>query len=120
MRRPVEKPHFLNLNLKHLCIKILAEDCNAGLVPGKTIIADATLIAGDASIDSMVERSDADPEARALKTYEKRYHDFKTGKKTRQKANQAHVSLSDPDANLPFVAGVSDRTLLNQRPQLHS
>ena len=49
---------------------------------------------------SLVERTDSDPEAQALKDYQWRYHDFKTGKRHRKYANQTHVSATDPDATL--------------------
>ena len=71
-----------------------------GLIKGKRLVADASLIAADASFDSLVERDDADPEARPLKYYEKRYADFREGKRTRKVSNQTHVSGSDPDATL--------------------
>lgn len=64
------------------------------------MISDASLIEADASINSVVEREDADPNARALKNYEQRYHDFKEGKKQRKFSNQTHVSKTDPDATL--------------------
>lgn len=71
-----------------------------GLVTGKQVMADATLIEADASINSLQERVESDPQARALKLYERQYHDFKVGAKTRQVSNQTHVSASDPDATL--------------------
>ncbi|MEW8386917.1 MAG: transposase, partial [Candidatus Thiodiazotropha sp.] len=52
----------------------------AGLVSGKKLISDASLIDANASIDSMVERPDGDPDAKALKNYQQRYHDFREGK----------------------------------------
>lgn len=62
------------------------EQCQrAGIVTGKKMIADATLIEADASLDSMVERKEKDPDYRELRNYERRYHDFKTGKKKRGK-----------------------------------
>ena len=73
---------------------------DAGIIKGKQLITDASLIEADASIDSMVERDDADPDARALKNYQQRYHDFREGKKQRRLSNQTHVSHSDPDATL--------------------
>lgn len=72
----------------------------AGLIKGKKWIADASLVDADASIDSMREREDSDPQAKALKQYERRYHDFREGKKKRKLSNQTHVSHSDPDATL--------------------
>ena len=54
----------------------------------------------NASMDSLVERTDADPNARELKLYERRYHDFHEGIKQRKVSNQTHVSATDPDATL--------------------
>lgn len=73
---------------------------DAGMIKGKQLITDASLIDADASIDSMRERDDSDPDAQALKKYQKRYHDFREGKKQRKLANQTHSSHSDPDATL--------------------
>ncbi len=72
----------------------------AGLIKGKRLVTDAFLIAADASFDSLVERDNADPQARVLRNYEKRYADFRDGKRTRKVSNQTHVSSSDPDATL--------------------
>ncbi len=77
-----------------------------GHIRGRRIVADATLVQADASVDSLVEREDADPNARALKNYERRYHDFRAGKRVRKVANQTHVSASDPDATLVSRPGV--------------
>jgi transposase len=71
-----------------------------GIVRGRRVMVDATLVEADASINSLEERPQSDPQARALKMYEQRYHDFKEGKKRRQVSNQTHVSASDPDATL--------------------
>jgi len=71
-----------------------------GVIPGKRLIVDASLVDADASLDSMVPREEADPDARALKAYEQRCHDFKEGKKQRKVSNQTHVSRTDPDATL--------------------
>lgn len=81
----------------------------SNLIQGKSMISDASLIEADASIDSLVEREDADPNARALKNYEQRYHNFKEGKKQRKFSNQTHVSKTDPDATL-----VSKKTKYNK------
>jgi hypothetical protein len=35
-----------------------------------------------------------------LRQYERRYHDFREGKRSRKYANQTHVSSTDPDASL--------------------
>jgi IS5 family transposase len=72
----------------------------AGIVTGKKLIADASLIDANASIGSMMERPDGDPGAKALKNYQQRYHDFREGKKQRRISNQTHVSHSDPEATL--------------------
>jgi transposase len=71
-----------------------------GLLKGKRIIADATLVEADAALDSLKERGDGDPKARALKQYERRYHDFREGKKRRKISNQTHVSGTDPDSTM--------------------
>jgi transposase len=80
--------------------RLIAHWHEQGRIRGRRIVADASLVEADAAIDSMVQRDDADPDARALKNYERRYHDFKTGKRRRKLANQTHVSISDPDASL--------------------
>lgn len=80
--------------------RIVLQCKRAGLVPGKRVIVDATLVEADASLDSMVGRKDGDPEARELKNYEKRYHDFREGDKKRKMSNQTHVSTTDPDATM--------------------
>ena len=80
--------------------KLIARWQQEGHIRGRRIVADASLVEADAAIDSLVERDDADPNARALKHYEHRYHDFKVGKRRRKLANQTHVSSSDPDATL--------------------
>ena len=77
-----------------------------GHIHGRRIVADASLVQADASVDSMVEREDADPSARELKNYEHRYHDFRAGKRVRKIANQTHVSASDRDATLVSRPGV--------------
>lgn len=71
-----------------------------GIISGKRMISDASLVEADASMDSLVKREDGDPDARELKLYEQRYHDFKEGKKERKVSNQTHVSKTDPDATL--------------------
>ena len=48
----------------------------------------------------LVERDDADPDARALKNDERNYRDFREGQRCRKYANQTHVSRSDRDASL--------------------
>lgn len=71
-----------------------------GLIKAKRVIADASLVEANASFDSLVERDNADPNARELKQYERRYHDFRRGKRERKVSNQTHVSQSDPDATI--------------------
>jgi len=78
-----------------------------GRVDGRRIVADATLIAANASMDSLVEREDGDPNARALKNYDKRYHDFQHGRRQRRVANQTHVSSTDSDATMVYRRGIS-------------
>ena len=72
----------------------------SGIIKGKRLIADASLVEADASLNSMKRRDDAAPEAKALKQYEQRYHDFREGKKQRKLSNQTHVSQSDPGSSL--------------------
>ncbi|QOJ24026.1 MAG: transposase [Gammaproteobacteria bacterium] len=76
-----------------------------GRFTGKQIVVDATLVKANASMDSLVKRENADPNARVLKQYEKRYHDFQHGKRKRRVANQTHVSASDPDATMVYRKG---------------
>ncbi len=80
--------------------RLIARWREAGHIRGRRLVADASLVEADTAVDSLVERDDADPDARALKNYERRYHDFKMGKRRRKLANQTHVSASDPDATL--------------------
>ncbi len=86
--------------------QLIARCQEEGHIRGRRIVADASLVEANAAIDSMVERDDVDPDARVLKHYEHRYHDFKTGKRRRKLANQTHVSASDPDATLVSRPGV--------------
>jgi transposase len=86
---------------------LLAQWRGHGHVEGKCVVADATLISANAAMDSLVERVDGDPNARALKNYDKRYHDFQHGKRQRRVANQTHVSRTDPDATMVFRRGLS-------------
>jgi len=76
-----------------------------GIVTGKKLFTDASLIDANASIDSMIERPERDPDAKALKNYQQRYHDFREGKKQRRISNQTHVSHSDSDATLVSRTG---------------
>ena len=79
---------------------ILGELRRRGFLKGKRLVVDASIVAADASMDSLVGREDGDPQARELKPYQERYHDFKTGKKKRKVSNQTHVSQTDPDATI--------------------
>ncbi|MDH3691999.1 MAG: transposase [Gammaproteobacteria bacterium] len=65
--------------------QLIARWQEAGHIRGRRIVADASLVEADAAVDSLVERDDADPNARALKDYERRYHDFKIGKRHRKR-----------------------------------
>ena len=71
-----------------------------GFIKGRKVMADASLVEADASINGLQEREEADLHARALRNYEKRYHDFREGNKRRKVSNQTHVSRTDPDATL--------------------
>lgn len=62
----------------------------AGIISDKLMISDA----------SLVERECSDPESRELKAYERRYYDFKEGRRERKVSNQTHVSKTDPDSTL--------------------
>ncbi|MEW8200304.1 MAG: hypothetical protein AB2777_21965, partial [Candidatus Thiodiazotropha endolucinida] len=72
----------------------------------KRLISDASLIDANVSIDSMVERPDGDPDAKALKNYQQRYHDFREDKKQRRVSNQTHINHSDPEATLVSRKGM--------------
>lgn len=50
-----------------------------GIIGGKAMISNASLIIANASLDSMKLRKNTDHNSRTLKTYEQRYHDFKMG-----------------------------------------
>ena len=52
--------------------QLIARWQEEGHIRGRRIVADASLVEADAAIDSLVERDDADPNARALKHYERR------------------------------------------------
>lgn len=80
--------------------KLLSQWIKTGVVKGKSMMSDASLVEANASLDSLVQREDGDPNARALKMYERQYHDFKEGKKQRTVSNQTHVSRTDPDATM--------------------
>jgi transposase len=71
-----------------------------GIIKGKSMISDASLVEANASINSLSKREKSDPKARELKAYQRRYHDFREGKKERSVSNQTHVSKTDPDATL--------------------
>ena len=72
----------------------------AGIIKGQGMLSDASLIEANAAMSSLVERAESDPQAKLLTTYNQRYYDFKTGRKTRKVANQTHVSHTDPDTSL--------------------
>ena len=80
--------------------QLIARWQEQGHIRGRRVVADASLVEADAAIDSLVQQDDADPSAHSLKHYERRYHDFKIGKRRRKLANQAHGSALDPDASL--------------------
>lgn len=66
---------------------------------GQRLLADASLREANAALNSLVDRAEGDPHARALKSYPGCYHDFKMGKRHRKYANPTHVSSTDPDAS---------------------
>ena len=72
------RDRFGEVIFKEVFERVIQQCQKVGLVKGKRIIADATLIEADASLDSMVKREEGDVGFRELKTYERRYHDFKT------------------------------------------
>jgi len=76
-----------------------------GFITGQQIMMDASLVEADASINSLRQREDTDSKARALRNYEKRYHDFREGNKQRKVSNQTHVSQTDHDATLVARSG---------------
>ena len=80
--------------------RLISQWRSDGHIRGLRIVADASVIEADAAMDSIVERDDADPDARALKNCERRYHDFKSGKRQRKLSNQTHVSTTNSDATL--------------------
>ena len=59
----------------------------AGIVKGSRILADGSLVEANTSFNSMEERTESDPKARVLKQYERRYNDFREGKKQRKLSN---------------------------------
>lgn len=82
----------------------IVEQCRkAGLVPGRRLIADATLLRENASMNSLKHRPEED--VKPTLPHEERYHDFKTGKKKRTYSNKTHQSSSDPDASLVTQQG---------------
>ena len=60
---------------------LIKKRAKIAIIAGKVMISDASLIIANASLDSMKPRENPDPNCRTLKTYEQRYHNFKTGKK---------------------------------------
>ena len=82
-----------------LTFEQILEQCRqAGLVPGKKVLVDATHIEANASIGSMIEREEADQ--KAIEPRYERYHDFREGKKKRKLSNKTHVSTTDPDSTM--------------------
>jgi transposase len=84
-----------------------------GIINGKRMMSDASLVEANASMGSLIKREDGDPNAKELKKYERRYHDFNEGKKERKFSNQTHVSKTDPDAT--FVSRKSHYKKLNYK-----
>lgn len=80
--------------------KLIKQWQQAGIIKGQRMISEASLFEANADMDSLVEREKGDPNARELKLYDQRYHDFKEGKKQRKVSNQTHASKTDPDASL--------------------
>ena len=80
-------------------IKLLRDN---GFIKGQKVMLDAGLVEADASINSLQERQEADPEARALRNYERRYHDFREGNKKRKLSNQTHAIFKIPAYEFSF------------------
>lgn len=80
--------------------RLIGQWQKSGIIKGKRMISDASLIEANAGMDSLIKREDNDPNTKVLKTYDRRYHDFREGKKARKVSNQTHVSKTDPDASL--------------------
>lgn len=81
--------------------EILAQCRKAGLVSGERVITDATLIAANASVDSMIANDPKLAEAEVLGT-------CSPGRKapaSRKLTNKTHTSQTDPDATLAFKQG---------------
>lgn len=51
------------------------------MIDVSTVFTDASIVSSNASIDNMLERPNGDCNSRELKNYERRYHDFRSGKK---------------------------------------
>lgn len=91
-------------------VKIVQQCKKAGLIPGKRILMDATLVQADASVDSLVERDDNDPKKRNLKNWEKHYWKYKTGTQNEiMKSNHTHVSKTDADSSMVGKPGCRGR-----------
>lgn len=86
----------LGLKIIRKVFEAIVNKCIAiGIVEGKTIITDSTLIHANASLSSLVAKND---------------HRSKTAAKTNKKdkhivSNKTHVSTTDPDATLAKKAG---------------
>lgn len=78
---------------------------SVGYFTARRIVAYVALIKANASMDSLVEREDVEPEVGALKRYEKRYHDLQHGEGKRRVSNKIRVSASDPDATMFYRKG---------------
>ena len=73
------RDHFGKATFTQIFEQLIARWREEGHIRGRRLVADASLVEADAAVDSLVERDDADPDARALKNYERRYHDFQRG-----------------------------------------
>ncbi|WP_197407934.1 transposase [Rickettsia rhipicephali] len=86
---------------QEIFISLIKQWYELDIIKGETIISDASLVESNASMNSLILRKDqGDSQKRELKKYERRYHDFREGKKVRKISNQTHVSRTDPDCSL--------------------
>ncbi len=106
-RQQPEAAHWVSIRCPfgpqtYECIfnKLINQWRKQGLIIGKRVISDASMVEANASMDSLVLRDKSDPDLGPLKNYQNRYHDFKEGKKCRKVSNQTHVSCTDPDATM--------------------
>jgi hypothetical protein len=70
------------------------------MIKGQRMISDASLFEANAGMNSLIKREDSAPNAKILKRYEQRYHDFKEGRKQRKVSKQTHISKPDLEASL--------------------